>query len=79
MFLEKIGQKNLAIVAQSQVLLVQFFQVGGKTHQTTLFPAVSQSKGMAQFVNAQLDETFEDDCQRRDSCRLRHPEAETAK
>ncbi len=47
MFLEKIGQKNLAIVAKCQVLLVKFFQVGGKTHQTALFPAVTQSKGMA--------------------------------
>jgi hypothetical protein len=47
MFLEKVSQKNLAIMTQSQILLVKLFQVGGKTHQTPPLPAVAQSKGMA--------------------------------
>jgi hypothetical protein len=65
MFPEKIGQKNLAIMTQCQILLVKLFQIGGKPHQTSLFPAVPQPESMAQFVNAQLDQPFENHCQGR--------------
>jgi hypothetical protein len=37
MFLEEIGQKNLAIRAQGQLLLVKLFQIGGKTLKTPFF------------------------------------------
>ena len=47
MFLVKIGQKNLTIMAEGQILLVKLFQIGGKTHQTFLLPAVPQSECMA--------------------------------
>jgi hypothetical protein len=64
MFSEIIGQKNLAVSTECRVFLVKFFQIGGKTHQTSLLSAVPQAKGMAQFVDAQFDKSLEDHRQR---------------
>jgi hypothetical protein len=62
---KEIVQHDLAIRAQSQIFLVQFFQVGGKTHQTAFFPAMPKSEGMAQLVQAQLGEPVQKERMRR--------------